>query len=279
MHTSYSGCCALVRRPSAPASSSVGRRRGASRRRGPGPAGGRRPSPAARSRSRWRLGVALDVVPAVGHVVAGEERLDLVAAVGPAVPDHPDVGGVVGVGPPPVAEQVVDDRVEPLLGRVPRLEQVVVEADVVDRLDRDVGVGVRGEQQELRARARACAPARASRCRSSRGIRWSVAIRATGWLRSASLASTSSACGARGRPDDPVVGAVAGAQVAGDRRGDLGSSSTVRMVGLAHLVSPRGQRKHHNARPTRSQHCRGFPPEAVVRGSQPGQSRPRMPCS
>jgi hypothetical protein len=72
------------------------------------------------------LGVTLDVVPAVGHVVAGQEQLDVVAAVRPPVPDHPHLGGVVRVGPPPVAE-----------------------ADVVDRLDGHVGVGIRGEQQQL----------------------------------------------------------------------------------------------------------------------------------
>ena len=54
-----------------------------------------------------------------------------------------------------------------LLGRVPRLEQVVVEADVVDRLDRHVGVGVRGEQDELGVGRLTCAPARGTRRRSS----------------------------------------------------------------------------------------------------------------
>jgi hypothetical protein len=39
------------------------------------------------------------------------------------------------MGVAPVAEEVVEDRVQPLGRRVPRLEQVVVEADVVDRLD------------------------------------------------------------------------------------------------------------------------------------------------
>jgi hypothetical protein len=38
-------------------------------------------------------------------------------------------------------------RVELLLRRIPRLEQVVVDVDHVDRLDRGVGVGVRGEQR------------------------------------------------------------------------------------------------------------------------------------
>ena len=49
----------------------------------------------------------------------------------------------------PVAQQVVEHREQPLLGRVPRLHQVVVEADVVDGLDGDVGVGVRRQQHAL----------------------------------------------------------------------------------------------------------------------------------
>ncbi len=46
----------------------------------------------------------------------------------------------------PRLQQVVDHRVELLLRRVPRLEQVVVQVDDVDRVDRGVGVGVRGQQ-------------------------------------------------------------------------------------------------------------------------------------
>jgi hypothetical protein len=41
----------------------------------------------------------------------------------------------------------VDHRVQLLLGRLPRLEQVVVDVHDVDRRDRGVGVGVRGEQR------------------------------------------------------------------------------------------------------------------------------------
>ena len=66
--------------------------------------------------------------------------------------DHADVRGQVGVLVVPVAEQVVEHGEQPLLGRVPRLHQVVVEADVVDGLDGDVGVGVRRQQHALGAR-------------------------------------------------------------------------------------------------------------------------------
>ena len=94
--------------------------------------------------------VALHVEPPVGHVVVGEERLHLVALVRPPVPDHAYLRFLVRVLLTPAAEQVVDDGVEPLVGRVPRLQQVVVEPDVVDGLDRDTCVGVRREQQQAR---------------------------------------------------------------------------------------------------------------------------------
>ena len=98
------------------------------------------------------LVVALDVEPAVRHVVAGQERLGVSGLVRPRVADHADHRVPVGVIVAPVAEQVVDDGVEPVLGWVPRLEEVVVETDLVDRLDRHVGVGVRREQQQLGVR-------------------------------------------------------------------------------------------------------------------------------
>ena len=74
------------------------------------------------------LVVPVELEPLVRHVVAGEEGLDLVAALGPPVPDHPHLAGVRRVCRAPVAEQVVDHRVEPLRRRVPGLQQVVVEA-------------------------------------------------------------------------------------------------------------------------------------------------------
>ena len=98
------------------------------------------------------LAIAFDVIPAVGHVIARQEHLDVVAALGPPVADHSDVRRVVRVRLPPVAEQVVDDGVKPFLRRVPRLEQVVVEANVIDGLDGYVCVRVRRQQQELRTR-------------------------------------------------------------------------------------------------------------------------------
>jgi len=89
----------------------------------------------------------VDVVPAVGHGVAGEEVARAEALGRPAVADDADlVDGALTDRAPRLHERV-DDRVELLLRRVPGLEQVVVDVDDVDRADRGVGVGVGGEQR------------------------------------------------------------------------------------------------------------------------------------
>ena len=58
-------------------------------------------------------------------------------------PWHYEIDGV---------DHLVEDRVELLLRRVPRLEQVVVDVDEVDRRDRGIGVGV-GRQRKRFQRA------------------------------------------------------------------------------------------------------------------------------
>lgn len=47
----------------------------------------------------------------------------------------------------PGGQEFVDDRVQLLLRRFPRLEQIPVDVDHVDRLDRSIGVRVRGQQR------------------------------------------------------------------------------------------------------------------------------------
>ncbi len=94
-------------------------------------------------------------VPAVRHLVAGQELPHARGTRRPAVPDHLGGGYRPVVAGAPGREQIVQDRVELLLRRVPGLEQVVVEVDDVDRVDRRAGVGVRGQQHAPRARVHA----------------------------------------------------------------------------------------------------------------------------
>jgi hypothetical protein len=154
-------------------------------------------------------------------VVACQEHLDVVAAVRPSVPYHAHVGGAVRVVLPPVAEQVVDDGVQPFPRGVPRLEQIVIKPDVVDRLDGHVGVGVRREQQELRARRMS------TRLLEHLDTGHSRHALVRGDQRHRLVAEGEPGqhgqrLGPRRSADDAVVGAVLAGQVAGDRRGDLG---------------------------------------------------------
>jgi hypothetical protein len=94
---------------------------------------------------------AADVQVAERHLVAGQELLGRLRLRRPLVPEHGDAGERRPAARPPLGEQLVQRRVQPLLGRVPRLEQVAVEVDVVDGPDGRVGVGVRREQHPLGA--------------------------------------------------------------------------------------------------------------------------------
>ena len=174
----------------------------------------------ASSSSRAGLLVALEVDPGVGDVVAREEHLHVVAAVAPQVPDDPHHRAGVGVVLAPGLEQVVDDRVERALGRLPRLEHVVVEADVVDRPDRDVGVGVGREQQQPGVGGGLAHPRHQLDAGHARhplvGDEESDGARAQG-----QLGEDTEGLVAGGRAHHAVVGPVAGAQVAHDGAGHL----------------------------------------------------------
>ena len=96
--------------------------------------------------------VGLGVEPHVGHLVARQVVTDVVAARRPPAGEQPQpLEGRSEVGDP-VGEEVVEHRVELLFRRVPGLEDVLVEANGVDRLDRDIGVGVGGQENAFGVR-------------------------------------------------------------------------------------------------------------------------------
>ncbi len=91
-------------------------------------------------------------VPAVRHLVAGQELAHLRRARRPPVADDLGLRDRPVVRAQPRLEQPVHHGVELLFRRVPGLEQVVVQVDDVDRVDRGVGVGVGGQQYAFRPR-------------------------------------------------------------------------------------------------------------------------------
>ncbi len=94
----------------------------------------------------------IGLIPAIRYGVAGQELAHLARPRRPPVPDDLRFGDGPVVTRRPRLELRVDDRVELFFRRIPRLEQVIVEVDDIDRLDRGPGVGVRGEQNSARAR-------------------------------------------------------------------------------------------------------------------------------
>jgi hypothetical protein len=135
---------------------------------------------------------AADVQVAERHLVAGQELLGRLRLRRPLVPEHGDAGERRPAARPPLGEQLVQRRVEPLLRRVPRLEQVAVEVDVVDGPDGRVGVGVRVSSTRLAPGARSIACSRKS-IPVIPGIRWSASSSAICSPRSVSSCSASSA--------------------------------------------------------------------------------------
>jgi len=92
------------------------------------------------------LRVTLHVEPSRRHAVAGQEITQVMRRAGEAMPDQPDPAGLERGTRLPGSEQIFDDGEQLLLGRVPRLEQVIVERNLVDRLDGSLRVGVRRQQ-------------------------------------------------------------------------------------------------------------------------------------
>src|SRR5262249_672612 len=89
-------------------------------------------------------------IPAVGHLVAGQELAYPRGAGRPAMADDLELGHRPAVERPPGLQQRIHHRVELLLGRIPGLEQVIVEIHHVDRVDGGTGVGVGGQQRPPR---------------------------------------------------------------------------------------------------------------------------------
>ena len=84
--------------------------------------------------------------PVVVQSVAGQEVADLPGSRRPAVTDHLGVRDGTLRRSLPGLQQLVDDGVQLLGGRIPRLEQVMVQVDDVDGVDGGMGVGVCGQQ-------------------------------------------------------------------------------------------------------------------------------------
>src|SRR5438874_1756976 len=91
-------------------------------------------APSLRAWSLARLGVPFDVEPPRGNAIASQEVANVMRLLGEAMSDHAHPARLERGAGLPRGQQILDHRVEMLLGRIPRLQQVVVERDLVDRL-------------------------------------------------------------------------------------------------------------------------------------------------
>ena len=149
-------------------------------------------------------------------MVPSQEQARLVAPLRPPVADHAHTVESLTVDRIPCVQQIVEHGVETLFRRSPRLHQVVIEPDLVDRLDRHVGVGIGGEEEELRVRddrSSAFEEIDASHLRHAM-IRQDQRNRD---VASAELLERSQGLGPRYRTDDPVPLRVTPSKVTGDR--------------------------------------------------------------
>ncbi len=97
---------------------------------------------------RLRIG-RLDVQPLIRHLAAGQKVPDLIGARRPAIAKHANAFKRRPVARRPVVQQIVNHGIKLLFRRVPGLEEIVMDFDVIDGADGRVGIGVSGEQSAL----------------------------------------------------------------------------------------------------------------------------------
>ena len=91
----------------------------------------------------------LHVDPLMGHLIARKKITQLVRAIGPARAEHADALVRGTKRRTPVVKQVIERGIEFFFGRIPGLHEVVVDASVVDGINRSAGIGVGREQGAL----------------------------------------------------------------------------------------------------------------------------------
>lgn len=96
--------------------------------------------------------ILIDVNPLIGHTIARQELLHRVTLRRPPCTGDPDPVVGEAYACRPLGQQVVEDGIQVLIGRIPGLQQVMIEPDFIDADNRRLGVGVGGEQDFSRIR-------------------------------------------------------------------------------------------------------------------------------
>ena len=94
----------------------------------------------------------LNIEPSVRHLVARQEVSNCVRARRPPMAEHPDALEARPKRRAPILQEIVEHRVEVVLRRVPRLQEVMMDFGFVDGANRRVSIGVGREQDAFRVR-------------------------------------------------------------------------------------------------------------------------------
>ncbi len=95
------------------------------------------------------FGFPLRIKPYIRNLVSRQEVPHLVVRRGPPRTDNPQPLEWSFVGVVPVVEQIVEYGIKLLLGRVPGLRQIIVNARRIDGPDCGLGIGVGGKHDPL----------------------------------------------------------------------------------------------------------------------------------
>ncbi len=88
----------------------------------------------------------LDIQPLIRNPVARQKFAQIIRLRRPPAAQHAQPFERRRVLREPVVQQFVDDRIQILFRRIPRLQQVMMQLDFVDRLNGRVGIGVGCQQ-------------------------------------------------------------------------------------------------------------------------------------
>ncbi len=150
-------------------------------------------------------------------MVSGQEIAHFVGSRGPARAQHADALVRRPIRRAPVFQQIVEDRIQMLAGRVPGLQEKVVNVDFIDGVDGGAGVGIGGQQGALGVGIDLLGFVQKADAIHVRHTLIGQAARATASLRTLSSRRISSPASPEFGAQHPVVLTVTGAQVSLDR--------------------------------------------------------------
>ena len=94
----------------------------------------------------WIIGRGFDIDPLIGNTIARQEIAKFIGLGRPARSQNPDALEHGPIRSSPVIEQIIQLGIEMLARRIPRFQEEIIDARLIDRSNRSISVGIRSEQ-------------------------------------------------------------------------------------------------------------------------------------